>query len=192
MRIAPGIEGGHNHRDDGGAGRRVRTVTDGFARRDVDRDRRHGRGGGLTLLRKTPARCGAVVLAALGLLAVGNTAVGSLTGVRLKFWKDDVWYRSVITPVNGIPAMIVPVREIHFEVDVRNSGVRRGPRRDRNRSCSATTGGMTPRKHGRVRRPFAARYRTTSTRRHVRVLAKVAAPPQPGATGCTSRWCTKG
>jgi O-antigen ligase len=138
--------------------------------------------GAHALLRKTPGRWPApVVLAVLGLLAVGNTAVGSLTGLRLKFWKDDVWYRSVITPVDRIPGMIVPVREIHFQVDVRNSGVRPWPvtgfqpvklsyhwRDD-------ATGAMSEYDGLRTTLP-----RDVDPGATVRVVAKVAAPPQPG------------
>ena len=37
------------------------------------------------------------------LLAVTNTALGSLVGLRMKFWNDDVWYRSTIAPVAAVP-----------------------------------------------------------------------------------------
>jgi hypothetical protein len=84
--------------------------------------------GAYALLRRTPGRWAApVVLAVLGLLALGNTVVGSLTGLRLRFWQDDVWYRSVITPVGSIPAAIAPSQETAIDVDVRNSGVRPWP-----------------------------------------------------------------
>lgn len=138
--------------------------------------------GAHALLRRTPGRWpGPAVVAVLGLLAVGNTAVGSLTGVRLKFWKDDVWYRSAITPVERIPATIVPVREIRFEVDVRNSGVRPWPatgfqpvmlsyhwRDDATGNMSVFDG---------VRTPLPRDVDPGTT---IRLRARVAAPPQPG------------
>jgi len=80
------------------------------------------------LVRRTRARWQApAVLAVLGMLAVGNTAVGSLVGLRLRFWNDDVWYRSTITPAGGIPASLRPGASTTFEVDVRNSGARPWP-----------------------------------------------------------------
>jgi hypothetical protein len=86
-------------------------------------------GIGLHALRRhTPERwLATAVLGVLALLAVGNTAIGSLVGLRLKFWKDDVWYRSVITPVGPIPGGMPPGREVQIGVDVRNSGVRPWP-----------------------------------------------------------------
>jgi len=138
--------------------------------------------GAHALLRRTPGRWPApAVLAVLGLLAVGNTAVGSLTGLRLKFWNDDVWYRSVITPVDRIPAAIVPVREMHFAVDVRNSGVRPWPAtgfqpvmlsyhwRD------AATGNLSVYDGIRTTLPHDVDPGAT-----IRLRAKVAAPPRPG------------
>ena len=138
--------------------------------------------GAHALLRRTPARWPApAVMAVLGLLAVGNTAVGSLTGLRLKFWNDDVWYRSVITPVDRIPAAIVPVREIRFEVDVRNSGVRPWPAtgsqpvRLSYHWRDDATGNMSV--YDGIRTTLPGDVDPGAT---VRVRARVAAPPRPG------------
>jgi len=80
------------------------------------------------LLRRTPGRWQApALLAVLGLLAVGQTAVGTLSGLRLAFWKDDVWYRSAIVPVVPPPGALAPKQETIFEVDVRNTGARPWP-----------------------------------------------------------------
>lgn len=138
--------------------------------------------GAHALLRRTPGRWPApVVLVVLGLLAVGNTAVGSLTGLRLKFWNDDVWYRSVITPVDRIPAMIVPVREARFEIDVRNSGVRPWPATGSQPVTLSyhwlddATGAMSVYDGLRTTLPHDVDPGAT-----VRVRARVAAPPRPG------------
>jgi hypothetical protein len=80
------------------------------------------------VLRRTPGRRAApVVLAVLTVLLVGSTAAGSMAGLRLKFWQDDVWYRSTITPVDAIPAVMAISRKMQFDVDVRNNGVRPWP-----------------------------------------------------------------
>ena len=80
------------------------------------------------MLRRTHARWQApAVLAVLGLLAVGNTAVGSASGLRLKFWNDEVWYRSTITPIGGAPGPMRPGVATTFDVDVYNSGARPWP-----------------------------------------------------------------
>jgi hypothetical protein len=73
----------------------------------------------------------------LGVLAVANTAIGSLNGLRMKFWKDGVWYRSVITPVGGVPATVPPSDYLHFHVDVRNAGARLWPAVGENRVALA-------------------------------------------------------
>jgi hypothetical protein len=78
--------------------------------------------------RKAHARWQApAVLAIFALLAVANTALGSLGGLRLKFWNDDVWYRSTITPVGDVPTSLAPDGRRTFDVDVRNSGARPWP-----------------------------------------------------------------
>jgi hypothetical protein len=80
------------------------------------------------LVRRTPGRWRApVVLAVVGLLAAANTAIGSLTGVRLKFWNDTVWYRSAIAPAGALPSALRPKEATAIDVDVRNSGVRPWP-----------------------------------------------------------------
>jgi len=84
------------------------------------------------LARRTPGRWQApIVLAVLCLLAGGNALVGSVSGVRLKFWNDDVWYRSTIVPVNPspspLPATLAPGEEVQLDVDVRNAGARPWP-----------------------------------------------------------------
>jgi hypothetical protein len=78
--------------------------------------------------RKTRARWQApAVLAIFALLAIANAAVGSLVGLRMKFWHDDAWYRSTITPVAALPASLPPSERTTFDVDVRNSGARAWP-----------------------------------------------------------------
>jgi hypothetical protein len=78
--------------------------------------------------RKTRARWQApAVLAIFALLAVTNTALGSLVGLRMKFWNDDAWYRSTITPVAAVPGDLAPASRTAFDVDVRNRGVRPWP-----------------------------------------------------------------
>jgi O-antigen ligase len=80
------------------------------------------------LRRRIPGRWQApAVLAMVGLLAFANTAAGSLNGLRLKFWKDGVWYRSAIVPAAGVPATLAPAEHVHFDVDVRNAGARSWP-----------------------------------------------------------------
>ncbi|HEY7372467.1 MAG TPA: O-antigen ligase family protein [Polyangia bacterium] len=80
------------------------------------------------LRRRTPGRWQApALLALLGLLAVGQTAGGTLSGLRLAFWKDDVWYRSAIVPVAPPPGLLAPKQEATFDVDVRNAGARPWP-----------------------------------------------------------------
>ena len=80
------------------------------------------------VVRRTRARWQApAVLAVLGVLALANTAAGSLGGLRLRFWNDDVWYRSTITPAGGVPGALRPGAETAFDVDVRNSGARPWP-----------------------------------------------------------------
>src|SRR5262249_5266639 len=71
------------------------------------------------LIRRTPGRWQApAVLAMLGLLAVGQATLGSLSGLRLKFWKDAVWYRSEIQPVAGVPGTLAPKQLTTVDVDV--------------------------------------------------------------------------
>jgi O-antigen ligase len=78
--------------------------------------------------RKTGARWQApAVLAIFALLTVANTAFGSLAGLRLKFWNDDVWYRSTITAVAKLPAAMPPDGRRTFDVDIRNGGVHPWP-----------------------------------------------------------------
>ena len=80
------------------------------------------------LARRTPGRWRApVVLAVVGVLAVANTAIGSLTGVRMKFWNDTRWYRSAIVPVGEWPTALPPKTRTAVDVDVRNAGVRPWP-----------------------------------------------------------------
>jgi hypothetical protein len=80
------------------------------------------------VIRKTPARWQApAALAVLGVVAVLSTTAGSLAGLRLKFWNDDVWYRSVITPAGTIPDAIAPATDTTVDIDVRNTGVRLWP-----------------------------------------------------------------
>ena len=84
--------------------------------------------GAHAFYRKAPGRWQApVVLAVLGLFAFANTALGSLVGTRLKFWNDEVWYRSVIAPAGELPAELAPGSQTVVDVDVRNSGVRPWP-----------------------------------------------------------------
>jgi hypothetical protein len=79
-------------------------------------------------VRKTQARWQApAVLATFALLAVANTALGSLAGLRMKFWNDDLWYRSSITPVGAMPTGIAPGLRASFDVDVHNKGARPWP-----------------------------------------------------------------
>jgi len=79
-------------------------------------------------LRKTQARWQApAVLVTFALLAVGNTALGSLAGLRMKFWNDDLWYRSTITPVGALPTGLAPGHRTAIDVEVRNSGARPWP-----------------------------------------------------------------
>jgi O-antigen ligase len=80
------------------------------------------------VVRKTPGRWRApVVLAVVGLLAAANSAIGSLAGVRMKFWNDGVWYRSAITAAGEIPDAMGPRTYAAIDVDVRNNGVRPWP-----------------------------------------------------------------
>jgi len=80
------------------------------------------------LRRKTPERWLApAVLVMVGLFALMNTAVGSLAGLRLKFWNDAVWYRSVIAPAGDVPTALGPWKDAIIDMDVRNAGVRPWP-----------------------------------------------------------------
>jgi hypothetical protein len=80
------------------------------------------------VVRRTHARWQApAILAAIALLALASSARGSLGGLRMKFWNDDVWYRSAITPAGAPPAQLAPGAETVFDVDVRNSGARDWP-----------------------------------------------------------------
>ena len=84
--------------------------------------------GAHALYRRTPGRWQApAVLAMLGLFALANTAAGSLAGVRLRFWNDAVWYRSVVAPAGDLPTALGPWTEATIDVDVRNAGVRLWP-----------------------------------------------------------------
>ena len=69
----------------------------------------------------------AAALAAAVLLAVAATATGSLTGLRLKFWKDAVWYRSQIAPVAAFPTSLATGSRTAIDVDVKNTGARAWP-----------------------------------------------------------------
>jgi len=80
------------------------------------------------LVRRRPGRWQApTVLVVLVLLAIADAMVGSLSGLRLRFWKDDVWYRSAIVPVETLPATLAPAEEVQIEIDVRNAGARPWP-----------------------------------------------------------------
>jgi hypothetical protein len=82
----------------------------------------------VALARRAPGRWQApAVLAMIALIALGQTALGSLAGLRLEFWKDAVWYRSEVRPVDGVPAPLAPREVARFDVDVRNAGERPWP-----------------------------------------------------------------
>ena len=103
--------------------------------------------------RKTHARWQApAVLAIFALLAVTNTALGSLVGLRLKFWNDDVWYRSTITPVAAVPGDLAPAGLTSSTSTCTTAGYARGPRRARSTWRSAITGSTPRRGPCRLRR----------------------------------------
>jgi len=80
------------------------------------------------IVRKATARWQApAVLAVLGLVTVANAAVGSLSSLRLKFWNDEVWYRSAIVPAGDLPGAMLPAGVTTIDVHVRNSGARPWP-----------------------------------------------------------------
>ncbi len=111
-----------------------------------------------------------------------NTALGSLVGLRLKFWNDDVWYRSTITPVAAVPRRPGACRPHLLR---RRRAQRRRPPLARGgpeaRRRSATTGATTRRGRWSSSTVFARGCPTTSRpATTVRLHATVAAPPQPG------------
>jgi hypothetical protein len=136
----------------------------------------------VALARRAPGRWQApAVLAMLALIPLGQAAFGSLSGLRLKFWKDGVWYRSEVRPVDGVPAPLAPREVARFDVDVRNTGERpwpaAGPKpivlsyhwRDEASGQLAVFDGL------RTRLP-----RDISPGETVRLRAAVRAPDQPG------------
>jgi O-Antigen ligase len=132
--------------------------------------------------RKTHARWQApAVLAIFALVAVTNTALGSLVGLRLKFWNDDVWYRSTIAPVDAVPGDQAPAGLTSFDVDVHNSGVRPWPATGAKHVAlsyhwfDAATGALLV--YDGVRTPLP---HDVAPGASVRLHATVKAPPQPG------------
>jgi hypothetical protein len=71
----------------------------------------------------------AAALAGVAVLLAGGVA--SVSGLRLAFWRDAVWYRSSVTLAPGtvLPAAMRPGKAVTIAVDVRNRGARVWPAR---------------------------------------------------------------
>jgi hypothetical protein len=79
--------------------------------------------------RPTLRRQSAGVLVGLVLLAVAGS-LSSLSTLRLKFWQDEVWYKSAIGPAPdgpGLPTTLAPEELAAVAIEIRNLGARPWP-----------------------------------------------------------------
>jgi hypothetical protein len=72
-------------------------------------------------------RPAAAALAGLVVVATAGSAAGSLSAVRLQYWRDELWYRSTITPTAALPSTLRPDADADVELELANTGARPWP-----------------------------------------------------------------
>ena len=132
--------------------------------------------------RRAPSRWPAVAaLAAIVMVAAIAATTGPLGGLRMKFWKDAVWYRSQIVPVAPFVASVAAGATTTVDVDVTNTGARAWPALGEHRVAlsyhwlDAATGRSAAFEGERTALP-----RDVPPGDGVRVHALVVAPDSPG------------